>query len=71
MKQDNEAIEFDIKVENHFSLYILQDLTPTGKAWLDEHIPEDTLTWGGGIVVEPRYVSDIVQGMIADGLKVE
>jgi hypothetical protein len=35
---------------------------------MQEHIGDGTLTWGGGVVIEPRYLEDIVLGARADGL---
>jgi hypothetical protein len=28
------------------------------------------LKWGGGTVIEPRYVEDIVDGILGDGLAI-
>lgn len=61
----------DITIINHGSILVLQPGTPDGREWLDEHIGDDAQTWGGGIVVEPRYVGAIVNGMIEDGLALE
>ena len=61
----------DIKVQNEGSIYLLSSLTPAGEDWIEEHIPEDAMTWGGAIVVEHRYIEAIVVGAIADGLEVE
>jgi hypothetical protein len=61
----------DIIIQNHGSVCILNHFTDAGAAWCDEHLPEDALTWGDGIVIEPRYVGDIVDGIVADGLEVD
>jgi hypothetical protein len=37
---------------------------------MDEHLPADAMHWGGGVVVEPRYVGAIVAGLTEDGLSV-
>ena len=58
----------DFQVDNHGSIVILVPLSPAATEWTDEHLPEDAMHWGAGIVVEPRYISDIVDGMLADGL---
>lgn len=62
--------QYDVRVDNHGSIMLLNPLTQAGEAWMDEHLPADALTFGGGIVVEPRYVGDIVNGMREDGLEV-
>ena len=40
------------------------------REWLDEHIAEDHQEWAGAIVVEHRFIGDIVRGAIVDGLRV-
>lgn len=60
----------DLHIANHGSIYILTPLTRMGRKWVRENLPEDALMWGGGIVVEPRYVGDILQGAEHDGLTV-
>lgn len=62
----------DLKVVNHGSIIILIGTSVEGNEWMDENVGDDeTLTWGGGIVVEPRYIDDIVEGARQDGLEVE
>lgn len=64
-------MENDVLVQNYGSVVILQILTPEAEAWCDEHLPDDVVRWGrNGVVVEPRYVDDIVFGMESDGLTV-
>ena len=60
----------DARVENHGSLCILTPLTPEAVDWIGEHTSDETQYFGRGIVVEPRYIADIVNGMIEDGLVV-
>jgi hypothetical protein len=61
----------DFVVANHFSVVILHARTDAARAWLDEHLPEDALTWGtDGTVIEPRYVGPILDGIRSDGLTV-
>jgi hypothetical protein len=66
----NEAA-LDFRVENHGSIFLLQPLTPAANSWVDEHLPEDRLTFGGAVCVEHRYIRDIVTGIIGDGLSVQ
>ena len=60
----------DVKIENHGSLVLLRPLTEAASDWLDENISEDAQHFGGAVVVEPRYVEAIVEGMQNDGLEV-
>lgn len=61
----------DFAVENHLSLVLVRPLTPEANAWLDENVANpDTQWFGGALVCEPRYVSDLVAGIEGDGLTV-
>lgn len=61
----------DIRFEHHGSVSLMFHMTPAGRDWIKEHTPEDASTWGHAIVVEPRYVQDIVNGATVDGLAVQ
>ena len=58
----------DVTVENHGSLFLLRPHTPEAEDWIKEFVQDDAQTFGGALVVEPRYVDVIVQGMIEHGL---
>ena len=63
--------EFDFKLENHGSLFLLRPLNPVARNWMSENLPVDepeTQFWGDAIVIEPRYVAPIVDGIVGDGL---
>lgn len=61
----------DMTFANHGSITIMTPLTPAAHDWVSEHIPEDAMTWGpSGIVIEHRYVLDIMQGVLSDGLDI-
>jgi hypothetical protein len=59
-----------IIVENHGSLYLLRPDTRTAQRWLERHVADDAQWFGGALVVEPRYVTDIVEGAREAGLEV-
>jgi len=62
----------DLIVQNEGSIFILRAVTDNGKQWVADHIPADAQTWGtDGVVVEHRYIGDIVQGAANDGLEIE
>jgi hypothetical protein len=63
-------MEVDLIVQNEGSIFLLHTVSDAGKAWADEHIPEDAQMFGDAIVVEHRYIAIIVQAAIADGLVV-
>jgi hypothetical protein len=61
----------DFALANHGSLFLLRPLNSSAKNWMNDHLPMDsqeTQFWGDSIVIESRYVSPIVNGIIADGL---
>jgi hypothetical protein len=61
----------DFQLENHGSLFLLRPLNDAAKNWTDENLPvanPETQFWGDSIVIEPRYVAPIVDGILADGL---
>jgi hypothetical protein len=62
--------ELDFKLEDHGSLFLLRPLNSAAKEWMGEHLPMDnpeTQFWGDAIVIEPRYVVPIVDGIVGDG----
>jgi hypothetical protein len=59
------------ELENHGSLFLLRPLDSIAQEWMNEHLPvgsPETQFWGEAIVIEPRYVTTIVDGIIGDGL---
>ena len=62
----------DITVTNGGSIILLRPETPAALAWVEEHIGQDNgyQPYWPTIVCEARYAGDVVEGMIADGLKV-
>ena len=59
----------DLLFENHLSLFLIRPVSPAGQTWLDENVgDENTLTFGGAVVCEPRYVEEIANGAASDGL---
>lgn len=71
--QPTKAPQADFLFQNHGSICLLQPLTPSGRTWFNENLPVDnpeTQFVGDSIVIEPRYASDILQGIHSDGLRV-
>lgn len=60
----------DFEVENHGSICLLKILTVAGKTWVQQHLAEDAQRWHGAVVVEPRFIDDLVRNIEADGLNV-
>ena len=61
--------EADFEVQNHGTIFLLLPLTQNARDWVADHIPADA-QWSGrrAVVVEHRFIADIVDGFLADGL---
>jgi hypothetical protein len=60
----------DFAVENHGTIILLQPLTRAASEWVEENLSADRLHYAGAVVIEPRYLTDIVDGIRADGLEI-
>jgi hypothetical protein len=60
----------DIEFRGYGSIWLMVALTAAGQEWIDENIGEAATRSSTGIVVEHRYVADIVEGARRDGLEV-
>jgi hypothetical protein len=62
----------DFQVENHGSIFLLIPQTPAARVWIDDHIGKDNgyQPHYPTVVVEHRYIADIVRGIQNDGLEV-
>ena len=61
----------DFVVENHGSIFLLQPRTPAAISWIEEHIGDNGFQpYYPTVVVEHRYIADIVHRAQADGLVV-
>lgn len=63
--------ELDFKLENHGSLFLLRPLTAAAKEWMQQNLPVDspeTQFCCDAVVIEPRYVDAIVDGIIGNRL---
>ena len=58
------ADQVDVTITDHGSISVVTGITGIAKAHLDERMPDDAQTWGGGYVVEPRFVDYIVQDLL-------
>ncbi len=58
----------DLLVQGGGSVYLVRPTSPLGVAWIDEHISPDATWFGGAVVVEHRYVADLLHGAVDDGL---
>ena len=70
MKKKNNKI--DCQIINEGSVFMIMPLSGVTKIWIDENLQTESWQWlGNNLVIEHRYIKDIVQGMINDGLVVQ
>jgi len=60
----------DVFIENHGSLVLLRPASDLARGWIEDNVNDEAQFFGGALVVEPRYVENVVEGMLADGLDV-
>jgi len=62
----------DFLVENHFSILLIRPLNDRATAWLEDNIDAagSFQPYWPTVVVEPRYVADLLEGIRNDGLAV-
>ena len=61
----------DFDFANHGSICLITPRTPAAHDWADAFLDEH-LTWGQcSVVIEPRYVEDIIRAIIEDGMTIQ
>lgn len=69
--KQSDSSPTDLLFENQGSLFLIRPVSESGQQWLDENVAdENTLTFGGSIVCEPRYIEAIYFGAKQSGLGV-
>jgi hypothetical protein len=63
----------DFLQENHFSIFLIRPQNESARVWLEENIdaPGSFQPYFPTVVVEHRYIADIVEGIHNDGLAVQ
>jgi hypothetical protein len=66
-------IQPDFVVESHGSIFLVKPLTHSATSWIEEHIGQDNgyQPYFPTVVVEHRYIADIITGIQSDGLAVQ
>jgi hypothetical protein len=54
-------------IEDHGSIVLVRPLTPDVATWLQENVDEQAQWFGAALVVEPRYVEALVEGLVEQG----
>lgn len=61
----------DVTIANHGSIVLVTPMTKAAKKWIDANVSDESQWFGKSLVVEPRYVENLVEGMQGEGLTVE
>lgn len=54
-------------IQNEGTVLLLRPLTESAREWVAENISEHQ-EFAGAVVVEHRYISDIMQGIVDEGM---
>ncbi len=62
----------DFVVQNEGSIFLLHPHTDAARTWVEEHIGADNgfQPYWPSVVIEDRYIADILEGIGADRLEV-
>ena len=60
----------DVEVTGAGTVYAMNPLTEAAQRWLEDNIGSDAVYLHGALMVEWRYLEEIIDGMLDDGLEV-
>ncbi len=60
----------DFLLADHGTIFLFQPITALASSWVREHLPPDSPRFGSSVVIEYRFVADIITGIRNDGLVV-
>ncbi len=60
----------DFLFTNHGSLFLCAPQNEPARQHLAENVSEEAQWWAGALVVEPRYVKDLIAGLLDNGFEV-
>lgn len=60
----------DFELQDHGTIWTLRPVTVAAIEWVQEHLPADCAMLGDNYCIEARYISDIVEGIVDDGLMI-
>lgn len=63
----------DFTIADHGSIVVVTPQSEAAQAWIEEFVlPGDEVQlWGPGIVVEPRYVDHLIEGIHEAGMEIK
>lgn len=70
MAATTSTAPLDLWVQGEGTIFLVWPRSAAGEAWLEDHVEPNAMHWGSATVVEHRFVSELVNGALDDGLKV-
>lgn len=61
----------DFTVADHGTVVLLTPESDEALSWIEDYLNKDRMTLGTAVVVEHRYIEDILAGIRSDGLYVD
>ena len=61
----------DFTLVDHGSIVILTPESDDAKTWVDDYIDKNAQWFADGVVIEPRYAHDIVEGIFETGMTID
>ena len=52
------------------TVFLLRPVSRLGTSWIADRIQPEATWFGGAVVVDHRYIADVLRGAVAEGLKV-
>jgi hypothetical protein len=68
MKSETHQIDFWVLVEGTIAL--VKPLTRGASEWISEHVPHQSQWFGPALILEHRYIAELLNRMVEDGLQV-
>ena len=68
MKSGSCQIDFWVLVQGTIAL--VRPLTRKASEWISEHLPHRSQWFGPALVLEHRYIAELLNRMVEDGLQV-
>lgn len=70
MAKTRQIPPVDFTYSDHGSISLLRPITDMARTWLQEHVSGEHQYYCGALIIEWRYVNDVIVGIIDDGLRV-
>jgi hypothetical protein len=63
-----KARSCDVLVQDEGTIVLVRPVSAAARDWITQNVDPDAFWFGGGLVVEHRYVAPLIEGMSAAGL---